>query len=310
MPTLNQVYRDPILTDVLTRYSNSNFIADQVFPTLPVTKETNYVFKFDKENLRSPVNSQRGLYDRAERVDFSLSQVATPALVERSLEIFLPWKIRNQAQAPLNVEVNFTNTVVEKLMIEKEAALASYLANTSNVTQNTTLSGTSQWSDYTNSHPLVAMQSAADTVLQNSLHRPNVAVMGRQVFSQLINHPDITDRVKYTARADQATLANALADLIGVDRVLIGDASYNSAAEGATDSLGFIWGKHFWLMYVANLPALETVSAGYHLTIPSERYVDRWTEQERKGDVIRANDYYSRFVMAVEAMYLYKNAVA
>lgn len=310
MPGLNQVYRAPLLTDAMVRYRNDNFIAEQVFPVLPVTKEQDYIFVFDKENLRAPKNSQRGLYDRAERVDYGLSQVAMPTLVERALEQPVAWKVKNQAQDPLQPEISATNNLSEKLAIEKENALATYLANTSNVTQNVTLSGTSQWSDYTNSVPFSDIQTAADTILQNSTKKPNVAVMGRQVFSKLINHPNFVSRVQYTARADQATMANALADLLGVDRVYIGTATQNTAAEGATDSLGFIWGKHFWLMYVAPIPAIETVSAGYHLIIPEERYVDTWTEQEIKSDLIRVNDYYTRYTMAVECMYLIKNAVA
>lgn len=310
MPSLNQVYRAPLLTDAMVRYRNDNFIAEQVFPVLPVTKEQDYIFVFDKENLRAPKNSQRGLYDRAERVDYGLSQVAMPTLVERALEQPVSWKVKNQAQDPLQPEIAATNNLAEKLAIEKELALSTYLASTSNVTQNTTLSGTSQWSDYTNSHPLVAIQAGADIILKNSLKAPNVAVMGRQVYSQLVNHPDVTDRIKYTARADQATIAAALADLLGVERVYIGTAGYNSAVEGQTDSVGFIWGKNFWLMYVAPVPAIETVSAGYHLIIPEERYVDTWTEQAIKSDLIRVNDYYTRYTMAVECMYLWVNAVA
>lgn len=310
MPNLNQVYRAPLLSDAMVRYRNDNFIAEQVFPVLPVTKEQDYIFVFDKENLRAPKNSQRGLYDRAERVDYGLSQTAMPTLVERALEQPVSWKVKNQAQDPLQPEISATNNLTEKLAIEKEVALATYLANTANVTQNTTLSGTSQWSDYTNSHPLVAIQSAADTVLQNSLKKPNIAVMGRQVFSQLRNHPDVIDRVKYTARATQEEIANALADLFDVDKVFVGTAGQNTAVEGQTDSVSFIWGKHFWLMYVAPVPAIETVSAGYHLIIPEERYVDTWTEQQIKSDLIRVNDYYTRYTMAVECMYLYKNAVA
>lgn len=310
MPGLNQVYRAPLLTDAMVRYRNDNFIAEQVFPVLPVTKEQDYIFVFDKENLRSPKNSQRGLYDRAERVDYGLSQVAMPTLIERALEQPVAWKVKNQAQDPLQPEIAATNNLTEKIAIEKEVALATYLANTSNVTQNVTLSGTTQWSDYTNSHPLVAIQAGADVILQNSLKAPNVAVLGRQVFTQLRNHPDVTDRVKYTARATQQEIANALADLFDVDRVYVGTAAQNTAKEGQTATTAFIWGKYFWLMYVAPVPAIETVSAGYHLIIPEERYVDTWTEQPIKSDLIRVNDYYTRFTMAVECMYLWVNAVA
>lgn len=310
MPGLNTIYRAPLLTDAMVKYSNSNFIAEQLFPVLPVTKDQNFIFVFDKSNLRAPKNSQRGLYDRAERVDYGLTMAPLPTLIEHSLEQPVPWKVKNLAQDPLQPELAATQNLTEKIAIEKELGLFNFLNNTANVPQNTTLSGTSQWSDYTNSHPLVAIQNGADTVLQNSLQKPNVVAMGRQVFTQLRNHPDVLDRVKYTARATQEEIANALADLFDVDKVLVGTAAYNSAAEGATDNVGFIWGKSLWLMYVAPIPAINTVSAGYHLIIPEERYVDTWSEQEIKADMIRVNDFYTRYIMAPEAIYLFKNAVA
>lgn len=312
MPGLSTAYRAPLLTNVMVRYRNMDFIAEQVFPTLPVDKELDYVFVFDKENLRAPKNTARGLYDRAERVDYGLKQVALPPLIERALEQQVPWKLQRQAQTPYQPMISATNNTTEKIAIEKEIALATYLANSSNVPNNTTLSGTAQWSDYTDaaSHPLNDVQTAHTTVLLQSTRKANTAVMGRLVYDKFINHPDIIDRLKYTQSTFAMTVDAALARLLQVDKVCIGEAVYNNTQPNITDSMAYIWGKHFWLMYVASLPALEEPSAGYHLIIPEERYVDSWTEQPKKSDFIRVNDYYTRYTFATEAIYAIYNAVA
>ena len=310
MPLPNQTYVDPILTDVSIRYTNPSFIATQVFPELPVAKDVDKVFKFDKTNLRKPASTAREGFARANRIDYGLTQISTPALVEASLEIGITNAVMDNYDAPLVPMVAATNTVTEQLAIEKEYNLAAFLNNSANLTQGTTLSSTTQWSNYSGSNPFGDIQTGKTTVKQNSGRNPNMICFGRQVWDQLINHPNVTDRIKYTARADQATIANALADLFAVDKVFVGEAIYNSAAPGQTDSVGFIWGKFAVIAYVADLPALETVSLGYHLFRPSERYVDTWYEQPIKTTIVRANDYYTRFLMALEAGYLIQSAVA
>lgn len=311
---LQDAYRDPLLTDVFVAFKGNTgqFIAEEVFPMLPVDKETNYVFVLDKENLRAPKNTQRGLYDRAERADQGLTQVPIPQLVERSLEQPVAWKVNKQQQAPFDAKLVATQNVAEKILIEKEVALALYLSTSANLLNFVTLSGTSQWSDITSgiSNPIQDTQTGMDAVIQASGYKPNVAVMGRQVFSKMRNHPQVVNRIQYVARATQEEIGSALADLIDVEKVLIGRAIQNTAAEGLADTLGFIWGKNFYLLYVAPTPAIMTASAGYHICIPSERYVDTWTEQAIKADFVRANDYYTRYVVAKECIYAIYNAVA
>lgn len=310
MPLPNQTYVDPLLTDVSIRYTNESFIATQVFPDLPVRKDIDKVFKFDKTNLRKPASTAREGFARANRIDYGLTQITTPALTEASLEIGITNAVMDNYDAPLVPMVAATNTVTEQILVEKEYLLSTFLNNSGNLTQGTTLSGNAQWSAYSTSNPFGDIQTGKTTVKQNSGKNPNVIVFGRQVYDQLVNHPNVTDRIKYTARADIATITNALADLFGVQKVIIGESIYNSAAPGATDNVSFIWGKFCVIAYIADLPALETVSLGYHLYRPSERYVDTWYEQEIKTTIVRCNDYYTRFLMAVEAGYLIQTAVA
>jgi hypothetical protein len=311
MPGLNQGYRSRLLTNVMIKYRNAEFIAEQVFPTMPVKKDLNWVFVFDKENLRAPKNSTRGLYDRAERVDNNLKQVPLPPLIERALEQPVAWKFKNQADDPFDPMIDATNNVTEKLAIEKEVALAAYLANSANVPYNVTKSGTGQWSDYTGtSNPLKDAQVASTSILLNGFQKANTAAMGRNVLDWLVNHPAIVDRVKYNREAFGDEMEGALARALRVKKLLVGEAVYNSVQPGLTDSMSFIWGNHIWWLYVTPTPALYTTTAGYHLIIPEERYVDSWIEQPIKSDLVRANDYYTRYTFSPECIYACYNVVS
>jgi hypothetical protein len=312
MPGLNQGYRAPLLTNVMIKYRNAEFIAEQLFPTLPVKKDLNFVFVFDKENLRPPKNSARGMYDRAERVDNNLKQVAMPALIERALEQPVSWKFRRQADDPFDPMIDATNNVTEKIAIEKEVALAAYLSNPTNCPFNETLSGSAQWSDYTTgvSNPLTTAQAAATSILLNGFQKANVAAMGRNVMDWLINHPVVVDRMKYTMQTFGDDVEGAFARALRVKKVLVGEAVYNNSQSGQADSMAFIWGNHIWWMYVADIPALYTTTAGYHLIVPEERYVDTWTEVPIKSDIVRCNDYYTRYTFSPECIYAVYNAVS
>jgi hypothetical protein len=300
----------------MIKYRNAEFIAEQIFPTLPVKKDLNYVFVFDKENLRAPKNSARGLYDRAERVGNNLKQVAMPALVERALEQPVAWKFRDQADDPFDPMIDATNNVTEKIAIEKEIALANYLSNSANVPFNVTKSGTSQWSDYGttsgnyNSNPLKDARVATTSILKNGLQKANVCAMGHDVMDWFINHPAVVERLKYSMATFSDTVEAAVARALGVKKVLVGDAVYNNSQSGQSDSMGFIWGPHIWWLYVADVPALYTTTAGYHLIIPTERYVDTWREQPIKSDLVRNNDYYTRYTFANECIYAIYNVVS
>lgn len=311
MPGLNQGYRSKLLTNVMIKYRNQEFIAEQVFPTLPVKKDLNWVFVFDKENLRAPKNSTRGMYDRAERVDNNLKQVPMPALVERALEQPVAWKFRDQADDPFDPMIDATNNVTEKIAIEKEIALATYLSNPANVPFNVTKSGTGQWSDYSGvSNPLKDAQVASTSILLNGFQKANTVAMGRNVMDWFSNHPVIVDRIKYTKETFGDETEGAIARALRVKKVLVGEAVYNNSQSNQADSMAFIWGNHIWWLYVTDTPALYSTTAGYHLIIPTERYVDSWTEVPIKSDLVRNNDYYTRYTFSPECIYAIFNVVS
>ena len=305
--TIHSVYQDPLLTNVSVRYSNSELVADQVFPMVTVPKRTGFYFVYDKENLRAPKSTYRADFSRANRAEFSLTKTPFGPLLERSLEIGIPLDEINEQDAPLDLRVDSATTVTEKVMLEKEIHLANYLGNSANLTYSVTKSGTSQWSDYSNSTPFTDIQTYRSAMIGNTV-TPNTIVMSQKVWDQLKNHPDLLERVKYSQLASITT--GLLATLFEVDNVIIAKAVVNTAVEGQTDSLSYVWGKHAWLMYITPTPGVRQVSAGYHLTLQDGRYIDRWVEQAKKAEFVRFNDYYQTQVVAQEAIYGILSAVA
>lgn len=302
----SDVVVDPALSQVSVKFSNETYIADQVFPVIKVSKQTGKYYVYDKANLRVD-QTARAAGSGANEVDFGLS-TASFACDDHALKSFVADEVQDQAEAALNPLIDETELVTEKLLLDRENTLAGILTDTAQVTQNTTLSGTSQWSDYSNSSPIADVRTARTTIHAASFKKPNTLILGKQVFDILCDHPEIIERVKYSALG--VITEELLARVFQVEKVLVGEAGKNTAAEGQTDSLSYVWGKNAIVAYIAPRVGLKSLTLGITFTY-AEREVKRWRDEDREGTYVRVGkDNYVHKIVAVSTGYLIKNAVA
>ena len=297
---------DPALSNVSVKYSNDSFIADLIFPVMPVSKQTGKYYVYDKANLRVD-KTNRAVGSGANEVDFGLS-TASFACDDHALKGFVADEIQDQAEVALNPLIDETEMLTEKLMLDREVNLAAILNATGTMTQNTTLSGTSQWSDYSNSDPIGDIRTARTTVHAATFKKPNTLILGKQVFDMLCDHPDIVERVKYSALG--VITEELLARVFQLEKVLVGEAGKNSAVQGQTDSLAYVWGKHAVVAYIAPKVGLKTLTLGITFTYKT-RMVKRWRDEDREGTYVRiGQDNYVQKLVAVGCGYLVYNALA
>lgn len=302
----SKTYVDPLLTQVSVAYSNDSFIADRFFPVVQVDKETGIYFVVDKANLRGTVDTKRGQFDRANRVINNLSEATYGPLLEHSLETAISERVMKNYDDPFKPKSNAVNFVSELLLVEKEKDLVTTInasgAPTSALTAN-------PWSTAA-TDVIGQVRTARNSIHQNTLKDANTIILAKDAYDAVLSNDQFIDRIKYTARPTESEIRNAMADFFDVQTVLIGKAAENTAAEGQADALDYIWKDTVIVAYVAPSPALETPTAGYHLTLSGARYVDEWYEQERKSTIVRANDFYESKVIDANAMYIYTDVVA
>jgi hypothetical protein len=316
-----QVYRDQILTNVFLAYPQQGFIGEELLPTLSVPDLTGIAFKLDESHLTVPANSLRSGFSRANRVDFNLTTVSYGPLVEHSLEIGITDMIMRLYKEPLTPETNATNVVAGKLNNEKEIAIRDQLTTLANypTSNKTTLAGAAQWSSDTSS-PVADSIAARKAVKLGCGNDANVVAMNPDVRDRLRNHPEIKARIQYSTKLTKDELDAAIADVLGVERILVGSAVTSDQVEGAfSGTKNFIWGDDVVFAYVAPAPALEELSLGYLLRLNPEQAfnmdgsfigVDKWYEQAKKSSFVRANDFYLPWTVANTAGYLLKDVLA
>lgn len=309
-PTASQQYVDKLLTQFSIAYRNQNYISEMILPVVNAKKSSGKFATYGKDAWRIDVDLTRAPGAPAKELNYRVSNGAY-SMEERALSTLVDERQIENADDPYDPRRDATLMVLDRIWLAAEASLAASMADTGVITNNVTLSATDQWSDVANSDPFTNIQAAKKAVKLACGMNPNVAVMGYNVWLVLKEHPDVVDRVKYVGSKTDEEMMRAIADLIGVKKVLIGDAVKNTANPGQDDSLDFVWGNHFWVFYQPERPALWTPAFGYTIKKAKvNRKVERWYDIARVGDMVRVRDEYDQLITDATACYLIKNAVA
>lgn len=302
---------DPILSTVARGYSNAEMIGANLFPFVSVPQRGGKIITFRKEDFRVYATGRApGASTKRIQVGYDGSSFA---LESHSLEGLLPLELMQEANAVPSVDL--ARLTIQKtqniIALRLEKAQADLATNASNYGSGNkaTLSGVTQWSDYTSatSLPVTVIETAKEAIRAAIGKRPNVVVMGAAVMSKLKNHPTIVDRMKYTGR-DVAT-AELLASLFGVQRVVVGDAIVADESGTFSD----VWGKSVIVAYTetAALASMGTPSYGYTYRLGGYPIVEpAYLERNPKSWVYPVTDEVMPVIAGAEAGYLISGAVA
>lgn len=311
MAGLSVVHVNQALTNVSVAYRNAAFVAERVFPVVPVNKRNDVYFQFSKQHFLSEPDTV-GPSDEANEIEVDLDARGSYVCTGHASQVAISDEERAQGDPGADIDIEYTQKVTERILLNEEVNIAS-LMTTSNITNNTTLSGTSQWSDYVNSNPITAIDSAKETVQQAIGEFPNTLLLPRKVYRTLRNHPQVLDRIKYTRDgARHLPTPEELADLLDVDEVIVPASLKQLVNEGQTDDLGYIWGDIALLFYKPQRPGIRTPAFGYTfmwVATGTSYMVKKFRIEGRDTDYIKCKKYYAQQLVAQQAAYLWVNPV-
>lgn len=236
----------PEYTALAINYRNKALIADEVMPRVPVGSEKFKWLSFQKEDRFTIPDTKLGRTSYANQVEFGGTEVED-LTKDYGLEHPVPNKdIANSSDTydPLGRATELTS---ELLALSRENRVAGVVfgASTYATANKSTLSGTSQWSDYTNSDPVDVMLESIDGLLV----RPNKLVLGRAVWTKLKKHPKVVTKVLGASNTSGMVTLQQFADALELEQVLVGQSFLNSAKKGQTATFAEVWGKHAAFIY-------------------------------------------------------------
>lgn len=301
----------PELTALAVAYRNAKYIADEVLPRVRVGKEEFKYRKFAAGDLFTLPDTKIGRRSLPSVVELPGSE-ATDTTKDYGLDDLVPQSdIDNHKDTGYDPLAGATEYTTGLLYLDREKRVADKVFDAANYASanKVTLSGTDQWSDFTNSKPIEDILKGLDA----GIMRPNIMVIGRAAYTKLIQHPKIVEAVKGTG-ADVGIVKRAqIAELFELEDVLVGEGWFNSAKKGQAASMSRVWGKHCALLYRERLTDTQRgMSFGFTAQFGS---IIAWTEFEKtlglKGNHrVRVGESVSETLMANDLGYFLKDVVA
>lgn len=292
------IHIDRALTNVSSIYANEadSYIADKIAPIVPVANETDSYFLYSSGHFRID-DAVRANGAEANEVDMHFS-TGSYRLTEYALKMFVSDRDRENADAPLSLDIDATKVLTERILTTREFEVASLLFATASFANQLSVAAANQWSlDTTASDPLLIVNTATNVIVRTSGKRPNAVAMGLNPFLSLKRHQSVSDRIKYVERS--IVTEDLLASLFDIDQVLVGKSVYDAAPqEGAGDasqpiqSLTSIWGQNALFAWLPPSPGLRMPSAVYMFAKQDDGMrlkVKKWREEKLAGDYIEVS---------------------
>lgn len=302
MPLKSNLHVNKLLSNVSVAYTNGEYIADKLFPTVPVVKDTDLFRVYDR-NFKVPETS-RAPKAVAKEANFDFS-TSSYILEQHALKDYVG--VDEEEQNDLgSLKVDTTEFLTDTILRRMELSMAT-LFTTTQWSLNVSLAAANAFTANTTvSDPVPIFDTGATTVIANSGKTPFFGFIPRVEFVAIKNHISVLDRVKYTSSEVSEQMIKAL---VGLTELHVPTAVQDTAAEGlAVATSPFFAAKCFLGWKPASGGGVKTPSCGYTF-MSSKPRVRSWFDNERNADAIEVEVKYQSKVVASLTGYLIAGTV-
>jgi len=262
-PTNSDVHVDQALTNMSVAYmqEDSAFIADKVFPVIPVAKQSDKYYIYNRNDFFRDEAKKRAPGTESAGGEYGLSTDSFFADVWAFHKDVAEQTSANEDEV-LDGESDAAEFTIQKLMIRRERQFVTKYMSTGVWTTDKT-GGTDfvKWDDEAASDPIEDVKDGRLLVAGTTGFKPNTMTVSLEVHEALKKHPLVLERFKYTS--SESITAEMIARLLELDNYYVASSIYATNEEGATAAYSFAVGKVALLCYVNPAPSRMKPSAGY-----------------------------------------------
>lgn len=260
---------DPVLSNlsVATWQDAKGFIADKIFPTVPVDTQSGQYYVLDDANLNRDTAERRADASESAGDSFALSNDFYNAVVFALHKDVGDQLQSNYINVPGTPFQSATKFLVNKMRLRQEVMFAQdflvsglWGRSDAGVPGVPAANQFKQWNDPT-SDPIGVVEGWKAEVAAAG-YAANILALGLPVWNALKNHPQIIDRYKYTSGGAKVS-TEVIAELFDLERIVVGRSFRNTANRGAVKANAPVIGKQALLVYAPDAPGIEVPSAGY-----------------------------------------------
>jgi hypothetical protein len=319
-PTAGDIHVKQPLTNFSQKYlqDTNDYVSLRAFPNNPVAKESDLYYEFSKADFFRDQARERA--DGTESAGGSFRTATNPYMCRvYAIHKDITDRQRTNADSQIQLERTASQFVAQQLMIRRERKFADTFMTGSAWTTNNT---SATWGA-DNSEPIDEIDAAKSSVKLLTGMMPNKAIIARDLFNRLKNHPDVLSRIDggATTSVPALVMRQKLAELLELDQLLIMDAVYNSKAEVAANqndaTMTYMAAGDMLLYYAPNTPSLDTPTAGQQFSwtgllgnTPEGMRTKRFRMEHLSSDRIEGEMAFDYKVTAPDLGYYFTDAIA
>ena len=270
------------LTNMSMAYfqAQNKYVAKSLFPIVPVQLSTASYYKFSKADLardnvaRKPqfgkvAPAQMGItddvykcyvdqvivgLDKIENLDFSRGKAPGVADPRKAKAKFIA------EQMNIHLDILFAENFFKSGVWGNEWSGAAAYSETDK-----------QFCKFNddNCDPIKLFDELTTMVEEEGRRRPNKLALGKKAYNALKASPAVLERVKFGGTSANPATVNerVLAELFGIEKVVVFESTYNKARLGEEADMQFICNPNDALLcYSTDTPAIDEATAGYIFT--------------------------------------------
>jgi len=281
------------VVDEFTPARSAGMIADRVLPMFPVSLQSSGFPVIPKEvmlKLKETARAPRSAYPSA---DWKWEN-GLYATSENGWEEPIDDRERKIYRNLFDVESVCAKRAMQIILRGREKRVADLVFNATRFTAHAV---GNKWSDTTNATPIDDVKDAKRAVELQCGMTPNALIMDPTSMDCVTNCDQVIDRLKYTFPGiDMADMTAAqVAQVLGVQQVLVGGGVYDSAAENKDASIARIWpSTQVMLTSIATSNDLTEACLGRTFYWQDESgddevqtVVESYRNESRRSDIIR-----------------------
>jgi len=273
------------------------FIADQILVPYGVQKEQATVTVITRENMRSDeaLRAEGGGYTRIDITGEDLAYLCQ----NYGMEVPITDEERRRYIDDFQIELEKIAVLRLRMKIARELRVKTLIFNT------TTWTGSALYTDVSTDWDNIASDIIGDVVAAKEKVRagtgvkPNALIVGEATVNNMIKNTAIKARFQQNVLLTVDLLRQQMASLFGLQKLVVGDAVYNTADEGQSFSGSDIWPDDYAMVArVAEGPGSPITTPCIGRTLKWNSMPDtvdgtpeQYREEQTKSEIYRVEDY-------------------
>lgn len=317
-PTPGDIHINRLLTDFSVAYAQNpaNYIAEQVFPSHNVMKQSDLYAVWSREELLRVSMVRRARATASPTMDY-LTSTDTYFCDKFSVKVAIDDDQRRNADDQFDLDRQATNRLVQQDLTLREIEFNANFMVTGkwDIDKDGGTIDFVQWDDGA-STPIEDMVDFKLEIAGNTGFTPNVLVLDALGWGKLKTHADILARITGGSTTGDPAAINMrlVAELFELDRIVVSSAIQNTSTTG--ESYSRIAGKHGLLLYVSPDTGLETPTAGKTFVWSNRfgaqdgRTIKKWRDENIESDYVEINSTWDMKITGADLGMFLENIIA